>query len=160
MGLLRLVSEHARLATAEYRAEATSLVLAAEGGALEKMLPLFRLGLGGCMGPGTQWISWVSLADAVGAIVHALGHGGCAGAINVVAPNPATNREFTEMLATVLRRPALVPVPAWVLRIIFGQMAIETILASTRVRPERLVETGFAFQYGTLEPALQAAVGR
>lgn len=136
------------------------VVLSAEGGALEKMLPLFRLGLGGRMGPGTQWMSWVSLGDAVNAIIHALEHAACAGPMNVVAPHPETNREFTTMLAKQLGRPAVLAVPAWALRIVFGQMAVETMLASTRVRPERLGETGFAFQYATLEPALRAAMAR
>ena len=132
------------------------VVLARDGGALAKMLPLFRLGLGGRLGDGQQWMSWVSLADAVGAIQHALSDARCVGPVNVVAPEPVTNGEFTAKLARVLGRPAAFPVPAWVLRVAFGAMADETLLASTRAKPERLCETGFSFRHPTLEVALRA----
>lgn len=136
------------------------VVLAAEGGALEKMVPLFRLGLGGRLGSGRQWMSWVSVDDAVGAVVHTLTHAGCAGPVNVVAPEPVSNSGFTEAFARVLRRPAAFPVPAWVLRAVFGEMAVATMLASTRARPERLRATGYAFRHAELESALRAALGR
>ncbi len=136
------------------------VVLSTEGGALAKMLPLFRLGLGGRMGAGTQWMSWVSVYDAVGAIVHALDHPTCTGPVNVVAPEPVTNAEFAATLARVLHRPAACPVPSWLLREVFGEMATATVLASTRARPERLITTGYAFRYAALEPALRAALGR
>ncbi len=136
------------------------VVLAANGGALAKMLPVFRLGLGGRMGAGSQWMSWVSIDDAVGAAMHALDHSACSGAVNVVAPEPVTNADFTATLARVLNRPAAFPVPSWLLRAVFGQMAVETILASTRARPGRLSATGYVFRFTDLEAALRAAVAR
>jgi uncharacterized protein (TIGR01777 family) len=136
------------------------IVLAAEGGALAKLLPLFRLGLGGRVGAGTQWMSWIARDDAVGAILHALDHTECAGAINVVAPEAVTNAEFSATLGRVLHRPAILPVPAWGLRLVFGQMAVETMLASTRVRPARLLAAGFGFRHPDLPAALRAALER
>jgi uncharacterized protein (TIGR01777 family) len=130
------------------------VVLSANGGALAKMLPLFRLGFGGRLGDGTQWFSWVSADDAVAAILHALGDTRCEGPVNVVAPGAVTNAEFTATLARVLGRPAFLPVPVSVLRLVFGQMAQETVLASARVRPARLLEQGFAFQHSDLAAAL------
>ena len=134
------------------------VVLARGGGALAKMLPVFRIGLGGRLGDGRQWMSWVSLDDAVGAILHVLANENCRGPINVVAPAAVTNAAFTATLARNLRRPAIVAVPAGVLRLLFGQMADETVLASTRVVPARLGETGFAFRHPTLDGALRATL--
>jgi uncharacterized protein (TIGR01777 family) len=134
------------------------IVLAREGGALAKMLPVFRLGLGGRLGAGAQWMSWVSLDDVVGAVLHAIDQPACHGAMNVVAPNPVRNAEFAATLAATLGRPAVFPVPAWVLRAIFGEMATETLLTSTRVRPARLIETGYAFRRAAIAPALRAAL--
>lgn len=134
------------------------VVLAREGGALAKMLPLFRMGLGGRLGRGRQWMSWVGIADAVGAIGHVLTTPACAGPINVVAPGAVTNAEFTRTLLRVLRRPALLPVPAWALRAVFGRMADEALLASTRALPQRLAETGYAFRHSTLDTALAAVL--
>jgi uncharacterized protein (TIGR01777 family) len=133
------------------------VVLAREGGALAKMLPIFRLGLGGRLGDGRQWLSWVSLDDAVGAILHALADARCAGPVNVVAPSAVTNADFTATLGRALGRPAVFPVPAAVLRLIFGEMAQETVLASTRVRPASLLETGFRFRHAALADALAVA---
>jgi uncharacterized protein (TIGR01777 family) len=132
------------------------MILAGQGGALAKMLPLFRLGLGGRLGPGTQWMSWVSLPDAVGAIQHALVTPACAGPLNIVAPDPVPNATFTATLAHVLRRPAFLPAPAWALRLALGRMADEALLASLRAQPAALRRTGYAFQHPTLEAALQA----
>ena len=132
------------------------VVLAREGGALAKMLPAFRLGLGGRLGDGNQWMSWVSLTDAVGAIRHALTNMQCAGPVNVVSPEAVTNRDFTVILAHVLSRPAIFPVPAWVLRMVFGTMADETLLVSIRAVPRRLKDTGFVFREPNLEAALRA----
>jgi uncharacterized protein (TIGR01777 family) len=134
------------------------LVLAREGGALAKMLPIFRLGLGGRLGDGRQLMSWIGLDDAVGAIAHVLAETRCQGPVNVVAPGAVTNAEFTATLARVLRRPAGLPVPAGLLRLFFGQMARETVLASARVRPARLQATGYRFRHETLEAALHHAV--
>jgi uncharacterized protein (TIGR01777 family) len=135
------------------------VVLAREGGALAKMLPVFRLGLGGRLGDGKQWMSWVSLTDAVAAILHALGDSHCQGPINVVAPAPVTNAEFTKTLAARLGLPALFPVPKWVLRVVFGEMAEATLLVSTRATPARLQATGFRFLHETLDAALRAELG-
>jgi uncharacterized protein len=134
------------------------VVLAADGGALAKMLPLFRLGLGGRLGRGHQWMSWISRTDAIRAILHALEHARCDGPINVVASEPVRNRDFTRTLAATLHRPALLPAPAAMLRLIFGRMADEALLASTRAIPARLLETGFAFHHATLETALRATL--
>ncbi|MEO5961782.1 MAG: TIGR01777 family oxidoreductase [Opitutaceae bacterium] len=133
-------------------------ILAREGGALAKMLPVFRLGLGGRFGDGRQWMSWVSSDDMVGAIRHALGEARCAGPINVAAPAPVTNAEFAATLGRVLRRPVVLPLPSWVLCAVFGQMANEALLASTRAVPDRLRETGFVFRHRTLESALRSAL--
>ena len=134
------------------------VVLAREGGALPKMLPLFRGGLAGRLGHGRQWMSWVSVDDAVGAVLHVLREPRCAGPLNITAPAAVRNAEFTATLGRVLRRPAILPAPAWVLRLVLGHMADETLLSSTRVEPRRLVETGFDFRHPTLEQALQAVL--
>lgn len=136
------------------------VVLAPNGGALKKLLPLFRAGLGGRLGDGQQWLSWVSVDDAVGAIQHALVDARCEGPVNVVAPTPVTNAEFTTTLARVVDRPAAFPVPAVVLRLLFGRMAQETVLASTRAIPEQLRATGYAFHHETLEAALRHLLGK
>jgi len=136
------------------------VVLSPRGGALAKLLPVFRARLGGCLGHGDQWMSWISILDAIGALLHLLANDRCEGAVNVVAPNPVTNREFTASLARALGRPARFPVPGLVLRAVFGQMAAETLLASQRAVPARLLATGFQFQYPTLESALRELLGR
>jgi len=134
------------------------VVLTRAGGALAKMLPLFRAGLGGRLGSGRQWMSWVGSDDVVGAVQHALADGRCTGPINVVAPGAVTNAEFTATLARVLKRPAVLPAPAWALRLAFGQMADEALLASARAAPVRLTETGYAFRHAGLETALRAVL--
>jgi uncharacterized protein (TIGR01777 family) len=132
------------------------VVLAAEGGALAKMLPLFRLGLGGPLGSGRQWMSWISLEDAVGAIRHALRDERVRGPVNVVAPGPVKNADFTRELARAVRRPAFLPAPAWALRFVLGKgMADEALLGSTRAEPRVLERTGYAFRHPTLAAALQ-----
>jgi uncharacterized protein (TIGR01777 family) len=130
------------------------VILSPKGGALAKMLPVFRLGLGGRLGSGKQWMSWVSLDDAVGVIGHALANPACAGPVNVVAPGSMTNAEFTAQLGAVLRRPAVLPVPATVLRLLFGTMADETLLASSRARPRILDNAGYIFRHPELALAL------
>ena len=134
------------------------VVLAREGGALAKMLPIFRLGLGGRLGDGRQWMSWVSRDDAVGAIQHVINDAQCRGPMNVVAPGSVTNAAFAAKLALMLWRPAALAVPAALLRFGFGQMAQETVLASARVRPAKLAAAGYAFRHATLEEALRAAM--
>ncbi len=134
----------------------TGLVLASSGGALAKMLWPFRLGMGGAIGGGRQWMSWIALDDWVAAIALLLRSDQIAGAVNVVAPNPVTNAEFTRTLAQVLRRPAVFNVPRFALKLALGQMADETILASQRVRPARLMSARFEWAYPALESALRA----
>ena len=136
------------------------VVLSDKGGALATMLRPFRYGLGGAMGEGTQYMSWIALDDAVGAIEHLLTAGDTAGPVNVTTPNPVTNREFTDTLARTLHRPAKLDVPAFVLRLLLGRMADEMLLASTRVHPERLIAAEYVFRLPTLEAALRDVVRR
>ena len=131
------------------------LVLSASGGALPRMLPPFRLGLGGPLGDGRMWMSWIHVDDLVGAIRHCLEGSAIHGPVNGFAPNPVTNREFTRTLARVLHRPAFLPVPSPLLKLVLGEMAEEMLLSSLRGKPERLCETGFSFQFPALETALR-----
>ncbi len=132
------------------------VVMTPRGGALAKMLPAFRLGLGGRLGSGDQFISWISLEDALRGICFALETGSLSGPVNLVGPGPVTNREFTAALARVLRRPALAPVPAVLLELALGDMARELLLASTRVRPHALIESGFSFRHTDIYNTLAA----
>lgn len=135
------------------------LVLSATGGALEKMLTPFKLGLGGRMGSGRQWWSWIHVGDIVGGVHHALGTESLSGAVNLVAPNPVRNAEFTKVLASVLRRPAFFPAPEFALRLAFGQMAAdELLLASQRIEPGKLLASGYAFRFSELRAALENLV--
>lgn len=136
------------------------VVLSPKGGALAKMLPVFRCGAGGRMGSGRQWMSWISIDDAVGAIYHVLLDQRCAGPVNAVSPQPRCNNEFAATLGGVLRKPARLPVPATILRAAFGRMADETILTSIRVAPTKLRETGYTFRHPDLETALRHVLGR
>lgn len=136
------------------------IVLGQAGGALAKMLTPFRLGAGGRLGSGRQYMSWVSVDDAIGAIDHALSNGELSGAVNVTAPRPVTNQEFTRTLGRVLSRPTLFPMPAFAARQAFGEMADALLLASARVQPDRLVATGYRFRHPELEPALRHLLGR
>jgi uncharacterized protein len=138
----------------------TGLVLSPRGGALARLLLPFRLGVGGRVGSGRQWVSWIALSDTVRAIRHVMESDGVVGPVNLAAPNPVTNRELTSTLAKVLRRPALVPVPAIALRVVFGEMGDATLLASQRMQPRRLLESGFQFNHPTLEYALRYELGR
>ena len=131
------------------------VVLSDKGGALRKQLLPFRLGLGGRLGDGSQWVSWVSIDDAVGAIQHIIASPTLEGPVNVTTPAPVTNREFTEALGRVLRRPTIFRVPAPALRLAFGEMADRTLLSSTRVVPTRLIQSGYYFHYPSLEDALR-----
>jgi uncharacterized protein (TIGR01777 family) len=138
----------------------TGVVLSPAAGALAKMLPAFRLGAGGRLGSGEQFMSWISIDDAAGALLHILMHPELEGPVNLVAPNPARNKEFTKVLAQVLGRPALVPMPALVAKALFGQMAEEALLASARVEPGGLAASGFVFRDPELRPALERLLGR
>lgn len=130
------------------------IVLSARGGALEKMLLPFKLGVGGRIGTGEQFWSWITLDDVIGAIYHSIITEALSGPVNLVSPNPVTNREFTETLGQVLRRPTVLPLPSFAARGVFGEMADELMLASTRVRPVKLLESGYEFQYPDLTGAL------
>lgn len=131
------------------------IILDSEGGALAKMLPPFRMGVGGKIGSGKQWMSWIALDDVIGVINLVLANDSLAGPINVVAPNPVRNAEFTKTLGKVLSRPTLFPVPAFGARLAFGEMADALLLSSQRVEPARLKEAGFKFQFPDLQDALR-----
>ncbi len=134
----------------------TGLVLSEKGGALKPMLTPFKLGLGGRIGSGRQWWSWIHMGDMVGGIHHAINTQSLSGALNMTAPNPVRNAEFTKKFAKVLSRPAILPLPAFALRMIFGKMATEEMfLASERVIPEKLLANGYNFRFPDLEPALE-----
>lgn len=132
------------------------IVLSAKGGALTKMLSPFKLGLGGKIGSGGQYMSWISIDDIIGIIEYALANNSVSGPVNLVAPSPVTNLEFTKTLGRVLSRPTIFPIPAFALRLLFGkEMADETLLASTRVEPLKLREAGYEFKFPLLEDALR-----
>jgi uncharacterized protein (TIGR01777 family) len=137
----------------------TGVVLSKDGGALAKMLPPFRLGMGGPLGSGEQWMSWIALEDHLHAMEHSLFVDGVRGAVNLVSPNPVRNSHFATTLGRVLSRPALMPVPAVALTFVYGEMARETILASQRALPDALSASGFDFRHPTLEGAIRAALG-
>lgn len=138
----------------------TGIVCGREGGALAKMLPPFLAGVGGPLGDGRQWMSWISLTDTVRAIRFLIDAGDAAGAYNVVAPEPVRNEDFAATLGQVLHRPALVRTPGFALRMLFGDMATHTILASQRVVPERFAGAGFEFRHPRLEMALRSELRR
>jgi uncharacterized protein (TIGR01777 family) len=131
------------------------LVLSRHGGALPKMLPPFRLGVGGNMGNGRQWWSWIDIDDLVGAVQHVIKAETLRGPVNVVGPNPVMNAEFTKILASALSRPAIFPMPAFAARLVFGQMGDELLLASQRVEPAKLLASGYVFQKPILRAALE-----
>jgi uncharacterized protein (TIGR01777 family) len=135
------------------------VVLGLAGGALRKMLLPFKLGIGGRIGSGRQWFSWVAIDDAVGAIRHALLTPNLAGPVNVVSPNPVTNAEFTRVLGRVLHRPTIAPIPAFAARLALGEMADALLLASTRVHPVKLLHSGYAFHFKDLEGGLRGVLG-
>jgi uncharacterized protein (TIGR01777 family) len=136
------------------------IVLSPVGGALGKMLLPFRMGVGGVVGPGTQYMSWIALDDVLGVLHHLLERGDLEGPVNTVAPEPVTNTVFTKTLGRVLGRPTVAPVPAFALRLALGEMADAALLSSTRVRPERLLATGYRFRFADLESALRHVLGR
>jgi uncharacterized protein (TIGR01777 family) len=136
------------------------VILAASGGALSKMLTPFKMGVGGKIGNGRQWMGWVDLQDILGAIHHLLKTDSLKGPVNLAAPNPVTNAEFTKTLATVLSRPAIVPMPAFAARLAFGPMADELLMASQRVSPSKLIASGYSFRFGDLRTSLKAILDR
>jgi uncharacterized protein len=133
----------------------TGLVLSGKGGAMAKMLLPFKLGVGGKIGSGDQYWSWISLDDLCAAIAHCLQATSLDGPINMVAPAPVTNLEFTRVLGRVLRRPTIFPMPAFALRLALGRMADSLLLASARLEPVKLLASGFPFRHKELEPTLQ-----
>jgi hypothetical protein len=130
------------------------VVLSTKGGALARMLPPFKLGLGGPVGHGSQYMSWITLEDLVGVILFALQNKALRGAVNAVAPNPEMNVDFTRALGRTLVRPTIFPLPAFVARLLLGEMAEELLLASARVHPDRLRAAGYKFRNPRLEEAL------
>ena len=136
------------------------IVLSTAGGALATTLPIFRLGLGGKIGSGRQYWSWVVIDDVVGTILHALEEDSLKGPVNVAVPEPLTNAEYTRTLGRVLGRPTIFPLPAPAARVMLGQVADELLLASQRIEPARLKETGYSYRYPELEGALRYLLGR
>jgi len=134
------------------------VVLGPEQGALKQMLPPFRAGLGARLGNGRQWMSWIGLADAVAAILFALDQKSLSGPVNLTAPNPVTNAEFTRALGNQLGKPVFLSIPAFALRLMFGQMANDAVLSSARVQPAKLLDAGFQFSTPEITAALQGAI--
>jgi uncharacterized protein (TIGR01777 family) len=134
------------------------VVVTTEGGALAKMLPPFKLGLGGTIGSGDQWVSWISLDDVVGALVHLAVRSSLRGPVNLVAPSPVTNRQMTEALGRHLGRPTVLPLPAFAARLAFGERADSLLLASAHVRPSRLAANGYVFIHPDIDRALSDAL--
>ena len=136
----------------------TAIVLSTRGGALAQMLPPFRLGLGGPMSSGEHWMSWIHEEDIVGLMLHVIDRRLCV-PFNASAPEPVTNNSFSRLLAKELHRPCLMRTPAWMLRLMFGEMADELLLASQRMEPRVALDSGYSFQYPTLEKALAELLG-
>ena len=136
------------------------IVLSFKGGALGKMLIPFKLGLGGKIGSGRQWMSWISMDDLMGIFLHIIGHSEIQGPVNAVTPNPVTNRAMTKVLGRILHRPTIFPIPAFIVRLIFGEMADEMFLSSTRVVPNVLLQTGYSFLYPDLKGAITHIVDK
>ena len=132
------------------------VALSPAGGALARTLPLFRLGLGGKLGNGREWMPWITLDDTIGALRYCIQNESLSGPVNLVAPNPATNAEFTHALAAAVHRPAVLPVPGFALRLGFGEIADEALLASARVVPQKLQQAG----YRSLDPEIASALRR
>jgi len=135
-------------------------VLGKAGGGLATMLLPFKLGVGGRVGSGRQYMSWIAIDDVVGAISHAILSDSLRGPVNAVAPNPVTNREFTKTLGRVLWRPTIFPLPAFAARLVMGEMADDLLLASTRVKPSRLLSSGYEFRFPELQDALRHVLGK
>lgn len=136
------------------------IILSPKGGPLAMMLTPFKMGVGGVIGSGKQYMSWISIDDAVGAIYHAIVNENVSGPVNTVAPEAVTNQEFTKTLGKVLSRPTIFPMPAFAAKLAFGEMADELLLASARVEPKRLLESGYDFKTPTLEGALRHVLGK
>ena len=138
----------------------TGVVLSSKGGALAKMLTPFKMGVGGKIGSGKQWMSWIDVEDMVGAIHHILKSDLQRGPVNMVAPKPVTNEEFTKTLASVLSRPAILPMPAFAVKLLFGEMGETVLLGSQRVEPSQLITSGYPFRFRTLRASLENILRR
>jgi uncharacterized protein (TIGR01777 family) len=137
------------------------IILSPAGGALAKMLPVFRLGAGGRLGSGKQWMSWIGIDDVLGALQHTMVYPTLTGPVNLVSPNPVRNAEFTSVLARVLSRPAITPVPSFALHLLYGrEMPDATLLTGARVLPRALLSDGYHFRFPELEGALRHGIGR
>ncbi len=136
----------------------TGIVLSKDGGALGTMLTPFKLGVGGVVGSGKQWMSWISMEDEIAIISFVIENENIRGAVNAVSPNPVTNQEFTKTLGEVLYRPTFLPLPEFAVSMVFGEMGDALLLASTKVMPKRLTDAGFEFKYPDLKPAIENAV--
>ena len=136
----------------------TGIVLSKDGGALGTMLTPFKLGVGGVVGSGKQWMSWISLDDHIAVINHVIENENIRGAVNSVSPHPVTNHEFTKTLGEVLYRPTFLPLPEFAVSMVFGEMGDALLLASTKVLPKRLEDAGFKFKYPDLKPAFEHAL--
>jgi len=136
----------------------TGIVLHPSGGALEQMLPLFKWGVGGRIGSGEQWMSWIHINDMIRLFVHAIETPALDSPLNAAAPNAVRNSEFTELLGRTLRRPAMIPVPEFAIRLLFGEMA-SVVTSSQRVLPEATLKSGFVFEHDSLGPALMNLLG-
>ena len=134
----------------------TGIVLSTEGGALKKMLPPFKLGGGGVLGNGMHYMSWISLEDEVAIIRYLIDNPNINGSVNLVSPNPVTNAEFTKTLGKIIKRPTIIPMPAFAARLLFGEMADALLLSSARVFPNKLISSGYEFKHPTLESALRS----
>jgi hypothetical protein len=137
----------------------TGVVLSSQGGALGKMLTPFKMGVGGRIGDGGQWMSWIDVQDLVRAVLHIVHRDGLHGPVNMVGPKPVKNAEFTETLASVLDRPAMFPLPAFAVKLALGEMGETVLLGSQQVEPTQLVNSGFGFRFETLRDSLQHALG-
>ena len=145
-------AEEAGIRTVKIR---TGIVLSKEGGALKKMLPPFLFGAGGILGSGKQFMSWISIDDEINAIKFIINSQNLSGPINLTAPNPVDNYEFTKVLGKVLRRPTIAPLPGFAARLMFGEMADAILLTGNKVYPKKLIDEGFTFQHPTLDKALE-----
>jgi len=133
----------------------TGIVLGTNAGALKKMLPPFKMGLGGKIGSGQQWMSWIHLDDLVGIILYCIEHDDLKGPINGTSPNPSTNKDFTKTLGKVLNRPTFISIPEIIIKLLMGQMGVELLLSGKKILPIKISEKGYQFQYPTLENALK-----
>jgi len=136
----------------------TGIVLGKNGGALSKMLTPFKMGLGGKIGSGRQWMPWIHLHDLVGIILYCIEHDNLNGAINGTSPNPLTNQDFTKTLGKVLNRPTFMSVPRTIIKLLMGQMGVELLLSGKKILPVKITEKGYQFQYPELDSALQNIV--